>query len=363
MKTRLVDCGIVPSLRSQTIYHAVAECTEPDGMPTITLMRPDKPYVCIGYHQEVEKEIDVSYCGANDIPVIRRQVGGGAVLLDVNQLFFHVIIPKDKAADFRLPSTLMERYAYLAKAPIAAYEPLGIRAQFRPINDIHVNGKKIGGTGTADVGGAFLFVGSMMLDFNHALMARVLKFSDEKMRDKVQKTMEDYVTSMRRELGAAPPIESVKKELVAAFAEVYQLDFVGSELSHQELQKVDELDRTFAGEAWLHAVQWNDTRSRSLTINADVKIVEGAHKAPGGLLRLTVKVVNNIIEDTLLSGDFTISPRGALKTFSMELIGCSLAPADLTARVHAGLETHKFDMPGVTAADFTQLISKIAHQE
>lgn len=363
MKTRLIDCGIVSSLRSQTIYHAVAECTQADGIPTITLMRPEKPYVCIGYHQEMEKEIDLQYCKENNILVVRRQVGGGAVLLDVNQLFFHVMVPKNKAKEFGLPLTLQERYAYLAKAPIAAYQPLGIQAQFRPINDIHVNGKKIGGTGTADIGGAFVFVGSMMLDFNHQLMARVLKFSDEKMRDKVHKTMEEYITSMKRELGTPPPVETVKKELIGAFVKVHNLEFVESSLTQNEVFKVEELDQTFMSREWLQAVEWQNEESRKLTINTSVTILEGAHKAAGGLLRLTVRTVDNIIDDALLSGDFTISPNGALKALGREFIGSTLQLHELQQRIDSGYKKIRFDMPGVTINDFQQLISKIAIQD
>lgn len=363
MKARLVNFGIVSSLRSQTIYHAVAECTESNGIPTITLMRPEKPYVCIGFHQEREKEIDLAYCRQNDIPVLRRQVGGGAVLLDINQLFFHVILPKGKVDEFGLPLLLEQRYAYLARAPIAAYHKLGIEAQFRPINDIHVSGRKIGGTGTADIGGAFLFVGSMMLDFNHQLMARVLKLPDEKMRDKVHKTMEEYVTSMKRELGTPPPIDLVKKELVDAFANTYKLEFEYGMLSPRETEKLEELDRKFQTEQWLNAIRMKAEASRQLTISSNVKMLESSYKAPGGLLRVTLRTVDGKIDDVLFSGDFTVSPANALKDIGKEFIGSTMQMSELQRRIKSGFEKSKFDMPGVSPADFEQLFSKITIQE
>lgn len=363
MKARLIDFGVVSALRSQTIYHAVSECTPSDGTPTITLMRPEKPYVCIGFHQELEKEIDLAYCRQNDIPVLRRQVGGGAVLLDINQLFFHVILPKGKVDEFGLPLLLEQRYAHLARAPIAAYHKLGIEAQFRPINDIHVGGRKIGGTGTADIGGAFLFVGSMMLDFNHQLMARVLKFSDEKMRDKVHKTMEEYVTSMKRELKAPPPVDLVKKELVDAFASVYNLEFEYGMLSPQETERLEELDRKFQTEQWLNAIRLKDDPGRQVTITANVKMLESAHKAPGGLLRVTARTVDGKIDEILFSGDFTVSPSNALKEMGREFTGSTMNISELQRRIKSGHEKAKFDIPGVSTSDFEQLFSKIAIQE
>jgi len=85
MRVRLLDLGAVPYLESQTIYHAVAHAMDEGDPDTISLMTPDRPYVCIGFHQEMDKEIDLDYCRAQAIPVLRREVGGGAVYLDGGQ--------------------------------------------------------------------------------------------------------------------------------------------------------------------------------------------------------------------------------------------------------------------------------------
>src|SRR3972149_1363713 len=87
MRVRLLDLGTVPYLESQTIFHAVAYAMQDGDPDTISLMSPGSPYVSIGFHQEADKEIDLDYCRANDIPVLRREVGGGAAYLDGGQLF------------------------------------------------------------------------------------------------------------------------------------------------------------------------------------------------------------------------------------------------------------------------------------
>ena len=33
-----------------------------DGPDTIILIAPDRPYVCIGYHQDLAAEVDLDYC-------------------------------------------------------------------------------------------------------------------------------------------------------------------------------------------------------------------------------------------------------------------------------------------------------------
>lgn len=54
-------------------------------------------HMYVGYHQEVEKEIDTAYCQAHSIPILRREVGGGAVYLDSGQLFFQCVFHRERA--------------------------------------------------------------------------------------------------------------------------------------------------------------------------------------------------------------------------------------------------------------------------
>ena len=78
---------------SQLIYHAQPR-VQVEG---INILAPSSPYVCIGYHQNLEQEVDLDYCNKNDIPVFRREVGGGAVFLDGDQIFYQIVIHKDNA--------------------------------------------------------------------------------------------------------------------------------------------------------------------------------------------------------------------------------------------------------------------------
>ena len=81
-KIRLLYMEGVSPLRSQTVYHAVAYAMKEDTPNTIIMVSPNAPYVCIGYHQEMQKEGDLEYCAAHNLPVYRREVGGGAVFFD-----------------------------------------------------------------------------------------------------------------------------------------------------------------------------------------------------------------------------------------------------------------------------------------
>jgi len=62
-----------------------------------------------------------------------------------------------------------------------------------------------------------VFVGGILLDFNYKAMSRILKVPDEKFRDKIFKTMEENLTTMKKELGAVPPREEVVRVLKEKF--------------------------------------------------------------------------------------------------------------------------------------------------
>ena len=87
----LYNLGKIPWEESQLIYHSLALL----GREALSLVSPASPYVCIGYHQDVEQEVDLEFCSRNNIPVFRREVGGGAVFLDGQQLFFQLILKRE----------------------------------------------------------------------------------------------------------------------------------------------------------------------------------------------------------------------------------------------------------------------------
>ena len=72
---RLLDLGTVDPLRSQTIFHAVGYALTEGAPDTILLVSPNAPYVSIGRHQDVDREVDRAVCAELGFPVIRREGG------------------------------------------------------------------------------------------------------------------------------------------------------------------------------------------------------------------------------------------------------------------------------------------------
>ena len=253
-KIRLLNLGTVTPLRSQTCYHAAAEALVEGAPDTIIMVSPASPYVCVGYHQDLDREVDLAYCQSRGWPVYRREVGGGAVYLDSGQVFIQWIFQPSS-----LPAAVEDRFRMYIEPIVRTYRALGIAAEFRPINDIQVKGKKIGGTGAAAIGRAEVLVGSLMFDFDKAAMARVLKVASEKMRDKIHQSLEQYMTTMGEELGLIPERDTVIGIYLSACAEVLGAEIVPGAWSEEEENLATVIDRRFVTPGLARTTQGDGT--------------------------------------------------------------------------------------------------------
>ena len=130
-------------------------------------------------NQDTKKEIDLDYCKKANIPVMRREVGGGATFLDEDQIFYQVIWNKKNR---RFPKRIDEIFEFLSQPPCETYREFGIDAHFRAANDIVTKqGKKIAGEGGGDIEDSMVLVGGILMDFDFGAMSKILKVPDEKL--------------------------------------------------------------------------------------------------------------------------------------------------------------------------------------
>jgi lipoate-protein ligase A len=331
---------------SQLLYHAQPRL----GREGLNLLSPGSPYFCIGYFQDVEQEVDVDFCRENDIPIFRREVGGGAVYLDGEQLFYQLIIHKDNPL---APAGKDAFYRKFLQAPIAAYRALGIPAEYKPVNDIVANGRKISGNGVAEIGEYIVFVGNLIVDFNYEMMTRVLRVPDEKFRDKVYKTLHDNLTTVKLELGSAPPRAELWDLLAEKFTDTLGPLEVQTTVDDAWRAKADELAVQFLSDEWLYQKR-RPSADRQVRIRAGVEVRHKMHKATGGLIRATTEVQEGAIAAVSISGDFFFFPEEKLAELETALV--SVPVAETERAIAEFYARHGVESPGVTPADFAQVI-------
>jgi len=313
---RLYNLGKVQWHESQLIYHALAAL----GREAVSLVSPATPYVCIGYHQDAEQEVDLKFCKANGIPVFRREVGGGATYLDGDQLFFQLILHRDNP---EVPMRKETFYWKFLQPIINVYRRIGIPAEYKRINDVIAGTRKISGTGVGEIGDCIVFVGNLILDFNYEMMSRVLKVPDEKFRDKVHKTLMENLSTIRRELGEERAKEWNEATLNTFMAEEFEKLIGPMQLSEKDkaLQaKIDELGERMMSDAWLYQ-KGKTVSGRDVKIRAGIKVVQKLHKAPGGLIRADFELKEGKFKNVSISGDFFCFPEEAISLLESRLEG------------------------------------------
>jgi len=345
-------------LIAQTFYEAVAEAVEKDSSQnTLIMLQPGAPYACVGYHQDLEKEIDLDYCKSHGLPIIRRSQGGGATYLDGGQIFYQ-IVAKNTAAYPRSVDAMFQR---LLAVTVETYRRLGVPAEFKPLNDVVANGKKISGNGASMNGSTSIMVGNIILDMNYEMMARVLRVPDEKFRDKMAKSMRDWVSSLKRELPNPPDDEEVKRVYTKAFQEVLGVNLTRAEPTRNEwrIYETETKPRNLSHE-WLYMEAPYSTRKpgRAVKIAHEIKVVEADHKA-GKLIRVRAEVKGDEILDIRITGDFFSIPKEAIFHLEDTLRGRHLDEEDLRITIRHFFEVEKPEMPGVGPEDIVQALMKL----
>jgi len=211
---RRIDAGFVSPLRSQALYHGLAEAMDGDTPDTIVFCAPDAPYFCAGYHQNAADVLDLGLCRRRGWPVLWRKIGGGAVYLDRAQLFYQVIVHRRRA-----PFAVADIYRTYLAAPVLALRRLGLDARLRAANEIEVGGRRIAGTGGGQLGEAVVVVGNVLLDFPDARMAAAWRAPSLPFRKLAREGLRCYLTTLARELPAPPAMDALREALARAYAE------------------------------------------------------------------------------------------------------------------------------------------------
>lgn len=357
MTARFLDFGTTDPLTSQAVYHGLAKAMDESSEPVLDMVRPDAPYVSIGAHQELEKEVDVAFAEDAGLPIYRRHVGGGTVLLDSNQLFWHYVIPRESLS-YASTDELFERFLQPA---IDTYQQIGVDASYAPVNDLVVGQRKIGGTGAGEIGDATMLVGSFMLDFDVETMAKVVRPPSEKFQDKMYETLQQSMTTIAEQLDEVPPVEEIQAIFRDAVEDRLDWDLRDDEPTEAEERAIDEAREELADPDWLRRRGLASSRSRT-KIKGDTHLSEGRYKATGGLIRATVVEKEGVLDDLLLSGDIQVLPETGLEDLAVDLVGRPLEREALVEATGESIERRDVELPGVEPDDVAAAILAAVEQ-
>jgi lipoate-protein ligase A len=316
---RLLVPGGLPPLRTQALYHGLAQAMDGGSPDTLVLCWPTAPYFCVGYHQTAGDVLDLPLCRRQGWPVLRRKIGGGAVYLDEAQLFYQVVVHRRRA-----PFAVADLYRAFLAAPVLALRRLGLDARLAGINEIEVGGRRIAGTGAGQLGEAAVVVGNVLFGFRPARMARAWRVPSPSFRRLAGEGLRRYLTTLEAELARVPSRETVAQLLAECYAEALDRPVVAGRLDDREARMVAEAEAELAAEAFVLARTWRPPHGLKIARGVFVReIVLAADRAP---VRLTVRLRDGVIDALALT-----PPAGP---WAEGLVGVPLEPAALAERLH-----------------------------
>ncbi len=344
---RLLDTPPMSAAENMALDDVLVELKGQGAIPnTIHFLQFSPKAALVGFHQSVQEEIRTQYCAQHGIEVNRRITGGGAILFDESQLGWEVISDK---SFFGLGLPTAKLFKLLCDPVVRALGILGVKSAFRPRNDIEIDGRKISGTGGTESYGAFLFQGTMLVDFDVDTMLRALRIPVEKLKAKEIDSIKERVTCLRWELGSTPPLETIKRAITTGFEECLGIRLEPGELEPVEKELFREKLEYYRSSEWVHLVKPACGKS---------EIVQAAHKTDAGLVRFTL-VVNlkaGRLKNVFITGDFLSFPTRALFDLEAELRGAPLDYEHIRGIIDGFFERGRIFIPGMSPGDFCKPI-------
>lgn len=225
--------------------------SEGKSINTIRLYRWKPSAVTIGYFQLVDQEVNLNTCERIGVDVTRRMTGGGAVYHAFEgEITYSIIVNQDHQS---VPSDILESYEVICRGIVNALKEIEINAEFKPVNDIDVNGKKISGNAQTRRGGVLLQHGTILVDTDIKTMFKVLKVSKEKISDKMITAVEERVTTLRRELRRRVDFEEITDVLKKNLPKVFDVDTYEGGLTPEEMDLAKKLKKDkYSSLEWIY---------------------------------------------------------------------------------------------------------------
>jgi lipoate---protein ligase len=138
----------------------------------LRVWEPREYFVVLGYGNRAEAEVNLAYCRQNRIPVLRRCSGGGTVLQGPGAVNYAVIVRTTESGSCH--SIAAANRFIMGRHQAALSTLLGQSVEVSGCTDLSVRGLKFSGNAQRRKRNYLLFHGCFLLNFDLALMERVL---------------------------------------------------------------------------------------------------------------------------------------------------------------------------------------------
>ena len=248
----------------------------------IFLLWQNENSIIVSKNQNTLSEINYDYVKENNIKVVRRLSGGGAVFHDLGNINFTFISCNDNSfSDFKK----------FTMPIVEALKELNVHAEFSGRNDLLIDGQKFSGNAQYNYKNKVMHHGTLLFSSEINDLSNALKVKPSKFQGKSVKSVKSRVTNISSHLD--------KKMTVLEFKD-YLMDFINKrdenshfyELNDKDVESINKLvEEKYS--TW----EWNFGYSPKYSLYNEVKY-------PGGNLEFSLDVHDGLIKDIKFFGDF-----------------------------------------------------------
>lgn len=149
-------------------------CEERDGDEILRFWEPREHFAVLGYSSRIDSEVRLSACRKHRVPVLRRCSGGGAVLQGPGCLNYSLVL---RLRNRPLLQDITKTNLFIMECFKQALEPLlAPKIEIQGFTDLAFGAQKFSGNAQYRKRHALLFHGTFLLDFDIALIEKLLPF-------------------------------------------------------------------------------------------------------------------------------------------------------------------------------------------
>lgn len=272
---RFIRSGACSPAENMAVDEAILiAVSEGKAMPTVRFYGWNPPTLSIGYFQKAQAEINFDALREEGLGFVRRPTGGRAVLHD-RELTYSIIVPENYPG---IPRSVTEAYRVLSEGLLLGFRGLGLDAQMVQLvsdeekqkyeslgsaacfdspswYELVVEGRKVAGSAQTRQKDVALQHGSILLDMDVEQLFRVLKFSNDRLRDRLKAQFTQRAVAINELLGLQqkPPVslEQVEAAFRDGIARAMDIEWEIAELSAYEREVAERLvAEKYGNEEW-----------------------------------------------------------------------------------------------------------------
>ncbi|EJO5349034.1 lipoate--protein ligase [Clostridium botulinum] len=244
----------------------------------------NEPTIVIGKYQNTLKEINMNFVRDNNINVVRRNSGGGAVYHDLGNINFTFITKYDEKhlLDFK---TFTNPVVY-------SLGKLNVKAQLSGRNDILIDGRKISGNSQHIYKDRFLHHGTLLFNSELEILVKSLNVDNDKIISKGIESIKSRVTNIKEHVKEDIFMEKFKKILIENIFIWNKSSLKEYNLTSDQIASIEKLMK----EKYM-AWQWNYGESPEFNYR-------NSKRFQGGKLEVLLNIVEGHINECKIYGDF-----------------------------------------------------------